>query len=56
MLVAPRGRTPGDLVVGIGAAAHATSDAVLVLGPHHPSSHGVLQLALTLDGDRIRTA
>ncbi|MDQ3502583.1 MAG: NADH-quinone oxidoreductase subunit D [Actinomycetota bacterium] len=51
-------RLPGgaDLLVGIGAAAHATSDAVLVLGPHHPSSHGVLQLALTLDGDRIRTA
>jgi len=45
-----------DLVVGIGAAASATSDVVLVLGPHHPSSHGVLQLALTLDGDRIVTA
>jgi NADH-quinone oxidoreductase subunit D len=49
-------RDPEQLVVGIGAAAHGTVDAVLVLGPHHPSSHGVLQLALTLDGDRIRTA
>ncbi|MDQ3610297.1 MAG: NADH-quinone oxidoreductase subunit D [Actinomycetota bacterium] len=51
-------RLPGgaDLLVGIGAAAHASSDAVLVLGPHHPSGHGVLQLALILDGDRIVTA
>ena len=42
-----------EQVVGIGAAAHASADAVLVLGPHHPSSHGVLQLALTLDGDTV---
>ena len=42
-----------EQVVGIGAAAHAGADAVLVLGPHHPSSHGVLQLALTLDGDTV---
>ena len=54
--MAPRGPQAGKLVVGIGAAAHAASDAVLVLGPHHPSSHGVLQLALTLDGNRIATA
>jgi len=40
-------------VVGIGAASHASADAVLVLGPHHPSSHGVLQLHLTLDGDTV---
>ena len=45
-----------EQVVGLGAAAHTTSDAVLVLGPHHPSTHGVLQLALTLDGDTIVTA
>ncbi len=50
------GRAPSELLVGIGAAAHGCADAVLVLGPHHPSSHGVLQLALTLDGDRIVTA
>ncbi len=54
--MASRGENPGGLVVGIGAAAHASADAVLALGPHHPSSHGVLQLALTLDGDRIVTA
>ncbi len=40
-------------LVGVGAAAHAGSDAVLALGPHHPSSHGVLQLALALDGDVV---
>ncbi len=54
--MAQREPTSRRLLVGIGAAAHATSDAVLVLGPHHPSSHGVLQLTLTLDGDRILTA
>jgi len=42
--------------VGLGAASHGSVDAVLPLGPHHPSNHGVLQLALTLDGDRIVTA
>ena len=42
-----------EQVVGIGAAAHASADAVLVLGPQHPSSHGVLQLALTLEGDTV---
>ena len=45
-----------EQVVGIGAAAHATADAVLSLGPHHPSSHGVLQLALVLDGDVVVSA
>ena len=42
-----------EQVVGIGAASHASADAVLVLGPHHPSSHGVLQLHLVLDGDVV---
>jgi NADH-quinone oxidoreductase subunit D len=43
-------------VVGIGAAAAPVSDAVLSLGPHHPSTHGVLQLSLVLDGDVVVTA
>jgi hypothetical protein len=30
--------------VAIGAAAHATGATVLTLGPHHPSTHGVLQV------------
>ena len=39
-------------VVGVGAASTAT----LVLGPQHPSSHGVLQLHLVLDGDVVVSA
>ena len=39
-----------EQVVGLGAAAAPVSDVVLSLGPHHPSTHGVLQLALVLDG------
>ncbi len=39
-------------VVGIGAA----STASLVLGPQHPSTHGVLQLHLVLDGDVVVSA
>jgi NADH-quinone oxidoreductase subunit D len=34
----------------------ASSDVVLNLGPQHPATHGVLRLALSLDGDRITTA
>jgi NADH-quinone oxidoreductase subunit D len=31
----------------------ATTDMVLNIGPQHPATHGVLRLALTLDGERI---
>jgi NADH-quinone oxidoreductase subunit D len=34
----------------------APSDVVLNIGPQHPATHGVLRLALTLDGDRIAHA
>jgi NADH-quinone oxidoreductase subunit D len=34
----------------------AAADLVLTLGPHHPSSHGVLLLGLDVDGDRIAAA
>jgi NADH-quinone oxidoreductase subunit D len=41
--------------VAVGAAAGGLDDddVVLSLGPHHPSSHGALRLAVRLDGDRI---
>jgi NADH-quinone oxidoreductase subunit D len=53
---APGGRVLREQLVGIGAASSAGSDAVLSLGPHHPSTHGVLQLALRLDGDVVAEA
>ena len=45
-----------EQLVAVGAAAHATGATVLSLGPHHPSSHGVLQVALTVSGDVVQTA
>ncbi|WP_326826386.1 NADH-quinone oxidoreductase subunit D [Streptosporangium sp. NBC_01639] len=57
---------PREISVGLGAGAdavHATSgkelateDMVLNIGPQHPSTHGVLRLRLTLDGERISAA
>ena len=45
-----------EQLVAIGAAAHATGATVLPLGPHHPSSHGVLQVALTVSDGVVVTA
>jgi NADH-quinone oxidoreductase subunit D len=47
-----------DQMVGIGAGAKelATEDMVLNIGPQHPSTHGVLRLRLTMDGERITAA
>jgi NADH-quinone oxidoreductase subunit D len=44
------------LTVGIGAGGLATADMVLNIGPQHPSTHGVLRLRITLDGERITRA
>jgi NADH-quinone oxidoreductase subunit D len=43
-------------LVAVGAAAHATGATVLPLGPHHPSTHGVLQVALTVEDGVVVTA
>jgi NADH-quinone oxidoreductase subunit D len=47
-----------ERTVGIGAGAKelATEDMVLNIGPQHPSTHGVLRLRITLDGERIAQA
>jgi NADH-quinone oxidoreductase subunit D len=47
-----------ERTVGVGAGAKelATEDMVLNIGPQHPSTHGVLRLRLTLDGERIHRA
>ncbi len=44
------------LTVALGGAALGTADLVLDVGPQHPAAHGVLRLALTLDGDTVATA
>ena len=41
------------IVAGLGPAALGRSDLTLELGTHHPSTHGSLRLALTLDGDTV---
>jgi len=48
--------TPTELTVGLGAAALATADMVLNVGPQHPATHGVLRLRLVIDGERIVSA
>ncbi|HEY0558756.1 MAG TPA: hypothetical protein VGD03_00595 [Frankiaceae bacterium] len=50
--------TTTQRTVGIGAGAGelATEDMVLNIGPQHPSTHGVLRLRITLDGERITEA
>ena len=42
--------------MAVGAAAHATGATVLPLGPHHPSTHGVLQVALTVEDGVVVSA
>jgi NADH-quinone oxidoreductase subunit D len=41
-----------EIVIGTGAGLE-TADMVLNIGPQHPSTHGVLRLALVLDGERV---
>jgi NADH-quinone oxidoreductase subunit D len=47
-----------ERIVGVGAGVKdlATEDMTLNIGPQHPSTHGVLRLRITLDGERITSA
>jgi NADH-quinone oxidoreductase subunit D len=47
-------RVATELTVSTGELA--TSDLLLNIGPQHPATHGVLRLALAVDGDRISRA
>ncbi|MDX6207858.1 MAG: NADH-quinone oxidoreductase subunit, partial [Frankiales bacterium] len=48
-----------ETTIGMGAGAAGfvgnlhTAEMTLTIGPQHPSTHGVLRLAVTLDGERI---
>src|SRR6187397_3455309 len=44
-----------EITVGTGTGLD-TADMVLNIGPQHPSTHGVLRLRITLDGERILAA
>jgi NADH-quinone oxidoreductase subunit D len=45
-----------EVVAGVGPAALLGADLVLDLGPQHPTTHGGLQLALTLEDDVVTRA
>lgn len=47
---------PGVQQVTVSTGPLAEADVTVSLGPYHPSSHGVLRLALTLDGEQIAAA
>jgi NADH-quinone oxidoreductase subunit D len=48
---------PGEgLEVVVASGELATEEMVLNIGPQHPSTHGVLRVVITLDGERITHA
>lgn len=51
----PHARGGSTILAGTGVGARET-DLVIDLGPSHPSSHGALRLALTIDGGVVESA
>jgi NADH-quinone oxidoreductase subunit D len=54
--VGPGGPGEGVELIVAGDGELATGEMVLNIGPQHPSTHGVLRLVITLDGERITSA
>ncbi|MBN1178888.1 MAG: NADH-quinone oxidoreductase subunit D [Anaerolineae bacterium] len=50
----PWGYIAHDQVADLKDTAHPTDRVVLNMGPHHPSTHGVLRLLVTLEGETIK--
>jgi len=50
----PWGYVPHDEVARQRNPSHPTDKVVLNIGPHHPSTHGVLRLLVTLEGETIQ--
>jgi NADH-quinone oxidoreductase subunit D len=50
------GSGAADVAAADGVTGLPTADMVLNIGPQHPSTHGVLRLRLTLDGERVLAA
>jgi NADH-quinone oxidoreductase subunit C/D len=50
----PWGYRPHDEIAQERASAHPSDRVVLNMGPHHPSTHGVLRLLATLDGETVQ--
>jgi NADH-quinone oxidoreductase subunit D len=52
----PGGPGEGMELIVAGEGSLATEEMVLNIGPQHPSTHGVLRVVITLDGERITAA
>jgi NADH-quinone oxidoreductase subunit D len=52
----PGGPGEGMELIVAGEGELATEEMILNIGPQHPSTHGVLRVVITLDGERITDA
>ena len=52
----PGGPGEGMELIVAGEGELATEEMILNIGPQHPSTHGVLRVVITLDGERITAA
>ncbi|MGH2793986.1 MAG: NADH-quinone oxidoreductase subunit D [Actinomycetota bacterium] len=52
----PGGPGEGMQLIVAGEGELATEEMILNIGPQHPSTHGVLRVVITLDGEKITAA